>query len=236
MLEDRPEYRDLVAANRILAKEGVVDAFGHVSLRHPERPDRYVLARSLGPALVTLADLMEFEQDGTPVDQRGRAVYLERMIHGAIYEARPDVTAVVHSHAAAVLPFAVTKSTLRPLFHLASGMGRVAPVWDIRDTFGDTDLLVRDMAQGRDLARTLGASACLLMRGHGAVVAGPTLKAAVITAVYLQVNATVQLAATQLGEPTFLSDGEIAKAAAATQSPVPLDRAWEYLCLRAGAD
>ena len=235
-LEDLPEFLRLVAANRILANETVVDAFGHVSLRDPRNRERFVMSRSLSPALVELDDLMEFELDGTPVDARGRTAYGERMIHGAIYEARPDVGAVVHHHAYAVLPFAVTDEPLRPVIHTASVIGAEIPVWDIREHYGETDMLVRTIEQGRSLAAALGGNTCLLMRGHGAVVAGASVQQAVLTAVYLQVNASVLLQARALGEPRRLSDEEIARSAAAQFSPLALDRAWEYFCRRAGVD
>ena len=145
--------RQLVIANRILANEDVVDAYGHVSVRHPDHSDRYLLARSVAPELVQRGDIVEFALDGTPTGEEKRALYLERFIHGAIYEARPDVMAVVHAHAEAVLPFTVTRTPLRPVIHSGNFMGAEVPVWDIADRFGDTNLLVANMAQGRDLAR-----------------------------------------------------------------------------------
>jgi HCOMODA/2-hydroxy-3-carboxy-muconic semialdehyde decarboxylase len=231
-----PELRRVVAANRILAREGVVDAFGHVSVRDPRNPRRFVMARSRSPELVELGDLMEFELDGTPVDSRGRTAYGERMIHGAVYEARADVQSVVHTHATGVLPFTITATPLRPVIHTASIIGATIPVWDIRDRFGGTDLLVRTIEQGRDLARALAANTCLLMRGHGAVVVGSGVPQAVLTAIYLQVNANVLLEARSLGTPQALTDEEIAKATESQFSPLALDRAWEYYCARAGVD
>src|ERR1700730_2382420 len=132
---------DLVVANRILAREGVVDAFGHVSVRHPERADRYIMSRSRAPELVTADDLMVFELDGTPVDPRGRMPYAERPIHSGLYEARPDVTSVIHNHSYAVIPFSVTRAQLRPMIHVAAPMGASVRVWDIRDKFGDGEML-----------------------------------------------------------------------------------------------
>src|SRR5438034_1895787 len=155
MTDVKAAIRDLVVANRILANEDVVDAYGHVSMRHPAHAARYLLARSLSPELVERDDIMEFELDGTPVGD-SRQPYLERFIHGAIYEARPDVHAVVHAHAEAVLPFTITTTPLQPVIHSGSFMGAHVSVWDIRDNFGDTNLLVANMAQGRDLARCLG--------------------------------------------------------------------------------
>lgn len=235
-LEPLPEFRRLVAANRILANEGVVDAFGHVSVRHPREPRRFVMARSRSPALVELADLMEFERDGAAVDARGRTVYGERMIHAAVYEARPDVYSVVHDHALGLLPFTITGAPLKPVIHTASVIGAEIPVWDIRDRFGDTDMLVRTLDQGRDLAKALGANTCALMRGHGAVVAGASIQRAVLTAIYLQVNANVVMQARQLGAVTWLSDEEIEQSSATQFSPLALDRAWEYFCQRAGVE
>ena len=231
-----PEFRRVVAANRILAHEGVVDAFGHVSVRDPRDAQRFVLARSRSPALVELSDLMEFALDGTPIAARGRTPYGERMIHGAVYEARPDVMAVVHHHAYGVLPFTITGTPLKPVIHTASVIGAAIPVWDIRTAFGDTDMLVRTIEQGRDLAATLAANTCLLMRGHGAVVVGASVQQAVLTAIYLQVNANVLLEALQLGAAEGLSAEEIAQSAAAQFSPLALDRSWEYFCQRAGVD
>jgi HCOMODA/2-hydroxy-3-carboxy-muconic semialdehyde decarboxylase len=233
-LPELVEFRRLVAANRILAHENVVDAFGHVSVRDPRDAERYVMARSRSPELVEHGDLMEFALDGTPVDARGRTAYGERMIHGAIYEARSDVHAVVHNHSYAVLPFTITSEPLRPVIHTAAVIGARVPVWDIRDDFGDTDLLVRRMDQGRSLARALGTSSCALMRGHGAVVAGRSVQEAVMTAVYLQVNAEVQAQAHALGTPKPLSPAEVAAASETQLSPLALDRAWEYFCTRAG--
>jgi HCOMODA/2-hydroxy-3-carboxy-muconic semialdehyde decarboxylase len=228
--------RELVIANRILAREGVVDTFGHVSIRHPERPDHYFMSRSRAPELVTVEDLMEFELDGTPVDARGRTPYGERFIHSAMFEARPEVRSVIHNHSQTVIPFSVTNVPLRPLSHIAAPMGNDAPVWDIRDKFGDTDLLVVNMEQGRDLARVVGKGSVALMRGHGCVVAGASVREAVFTAVYLQVNARLQLDALRLGEPRYLSPGEVERATKRQFSPLALDRAWEHWRLRAGAD
>ncbi len=228
--------RELVIANRILAREGVVDAFGHVSIRHPDNPERYLLSRSRSPELITIDDIMEFSLDGEAVDLRGRTPYGERMIHGSIYEARPDVHSVIHNHAQEVVPFSVTGAPLRPIGHTCAPIGQNIPVWDISDNFGDTDMLVVTMEQGRDLARCFGQNRVALMRGHGAVVAAATLRDAVNIAVYLQVNARQQLLAMQLGEPTFLSPGEGEMASERQSSPLALDRAWEYWAHRAGGD
>ena len=235
-LAERMEFRRLVAANRILAREEVVDAFGHVSVRDPENARRYVMARSRSPELVGFADLIRFEQDGRSLDPDNRTPYGERMIHGAVYEARSDVNAVVHNHAYALLPFGITGRTLEPVVHVASVIGSKIPLWDIRTKFNETDMLVRTMDQGRDLAATLGRNTCALMRGHGAVVAAATLKQAVIAAIYLKVNAEVQLQAMAIGTPRRLSDGEVERSRATQLSPLALDRAWEYFCARAGVE
>jgi HCOMODA/2-hydroxy-3-carboxy-muconic semialdehyde decarboxylase len=230
------ELARLVAANRVLANEGVVDAFGHVSVRDPRNRERFWLSRSRSPALVELDDLMEFALDGTAVDARGRTPYGERMIHAAVYAARADVHSVVHHHAYGVLPFTITDEPLRPVVHTASVIGAEIPVWDIRARFGGTDMLVRSLEQGRDLAATLGDNTCVLIRGHGAVVVGASLERAVLTAIYLEVNANVLLEALPLGAPKPLSAEEIARSAEAQFSPLALDRSWEYFCQRAGVD
>jgi HCOMODA/2-hydroxy-3-carboxy-muconic semialdehyde decarboxylase len=230
----KDELRDLAIANRILAREGVVDAFGHVSLRHPDRPDRFLLARSRSPELVTPEDLMEFALDGTPIDARGRTPYSERFIHGAIYEKRPDVHSVIHNHSHEIIPYGITPVRLRPVLHVGGAIGEDVPVWDIRRKFGDTNMLVVNMDQGRDLAATLGRNRVALMRGHGCAVAGKTLREAVFTAVYLQVNAKLQTEAMRLSdEVEYLSPGELALTKEMLSQQVGLDRAWEYWTRRA---
>jgi HCOMODA/2-hydroxy-3-carboxy-muconic semialdehyde decarboxylase len=232
-----PELKRLVAANRILANEGVVDAFGHVSVRDPRNAERFWLSRSRSPALVELDDLMEFSLDGTAIDARGRTPYGERVIHAAVYAARKDVQSVVHNHAYDVLPFTITDESLRPVVHTASVIGAEIPVWDIRTKFGATDMLVRSIEQGRDLAAALGANTCALLRGHGAVVVGASIERAVLTAIYLQVNAKVLLQSLQLDKaPEPLSAEEIARSSETQFSPLALDRSWEYFCQRAGVD
>lgn len=224
---------ELVTANRILAREGVVDAFGHVSIRHPAFPDRYILSRARAPERIETEDLMEFSLDGVPMDAAGRKPYAERFIHGAVYEARADVLAVVHNHSPNVIPFGVTGTPLRPVMHMSASMGTHVPLWDSRATFGDTNLLVTDMEMARDLARSMGHHAVALMRGHGCVVAGRSLREVVFNAVYLEVNAELQWKATTLGAITFLSDGEIAEVLR-TRASFTYERAWEYWCYRAG--
>ena len=231
-----PILRQLVAANRILAREEVVDAYGHVSVRHPHDPSRYIMSRSRSPALVNADDMMEFAIDGTPIDGDGRTPYGERMIHGAIYEVRKDANAVVHTHSHSVIPFSISGEPIRPVIHVAGIIGTRIPVWDIRDEFGDTDMLVRTMEQGRAMARAAGECDCMLMRGHGAVINGQTLKHAVMRAIYLQVNARVQSEAMRFGRYRALSPGEVALTTDTQFSPLSLDRAWEYFCSRAGVE
>lgn len=233
---DEPEraIRELVIANRILANEGVLDAFGHISIRHQERPDRYWMARSRSPELVEAGDIMEFDLDNNPVDQRGRAMYAERPIHGCIYAARPDVMAVCHNHAHSLVPFGVTGGAIKPIWHMAAGIGSEVPIWDIREQFGDTDLLVTSNDMGRSLADKLGPRRVCLMRGHGGVVAAHDLKATVFIAIYLMVNAALLEEARAMGEVKSLSDGEIRLAAERLFTPLAQDRAWEYWCRRAG--
>ena len=228
------QLEDLVIANRILAREGVVDGFGHVSLRHPDRPDRFFMSRSRSPELVALDDIMEFDLDCNPIDQRGRTMYGERAIHGAIFQARPDVGSVVHNHAPEVIPYSVSRLPMRQIIHTAGGIGHHVPVWDIRDDFGDTDMLVRSLPQGVSLAKALGNNAAVLMRGHGCTVVGRTVRDAVRIAVYLMVNARLQTEAMRLGDVRFLSDGEISATAEMAASPLAADRVWEYWARRSG--
>ena len=226
---------ELVVANRILAREGVVDAFGHISVRHPDNPEKYLLSVSRAPELITRDDIVEFTLDGEATDLRDRTPYGERYIHGAIYEMRPDVHSVIHNHSHEIIPFGATKTTtLRPVAHVGSPIGHNVKTWDIRDKFGETNLLVVNMEQGRDLGATLGDGRVALMRGHGAVVAATNIKNAVMTAVYLQVNARLQLMTLQLGEPVYLSDAEIDNCFKSQTSPLGMDRAWEYWVARAG--
>jgi len=222
---------DIAAGSRILADLGVVDAFGHVSARHPTNPNRFLMSRSLAPALVTASDVMEFDLDGNAIDAAGRTVFLERFIHGEIYKARPDVMAVVHSHSPGVIPFTVSKVPLRPLFHNAVFLGAGAPVWEIRKEFGETDMLVRDSVRGKSLAAVLGDKSVVLMRGHGDVTIGPSVKVAVFRAYYTDVDARLQAQALSLGgEVNYLTPEEGAKADAVNL--VVLDRVWNLWKMR----
>jgi ribulose-5-phosphate 4-epimerase/fuculose-1-phosphate aldolase len=229
--------RDLVVANRILARESVVDAYGHVSVRHPDNPHRFLMASSMAPELVEPEHILEFNLDCTPVRDDGRPLYHERFIHGGIYEARGDVQAVVHAHSEDVLPFSIASAPLRPVIHSGSFMGAEVPVWDMADRFGpDTNMLVTDMEQARDLARRLGGHNVALMRGHGFSAAARSLIEVVRMAVYVPRNARVLMNALRLGgEIKPLHDGEIA-ARDAGYKPYSLEtrRAWRYWAHKAG--
>jgi ribulose-5-phosphate 4-epimerase/fuculose-1-phosphate aldolase len=215
---------DLVAANHILASEGVVDGYGHVSVRHDKSPDRFLIARSLAPELVKPEDILELDLEGNAVDLRGRKLYLERFIHSEIYKTRPDVKSVVHHHSAAVIPFGITNVPLRPVYHMAAFVGLGVPVFEIREAAGVTDMLISTPQLGRALAATLGDKPAALMRGHGAVVVGGAISEAVARSVYLQMNARLQAQAMALGgEITYLNAQEVAKLGA----PTWYDRAWE---------
>ena len=223
---------DLVYANRILADQDVLDGFGHVSARDDKDPSRFLMSRSMAPALVTSGDILEFNSDGEPIDARGRAVYLERYIHAAIYRARPDVKAIVHSHSPEVIPFGVTGTILRPVYHMSAFLGAGAPIFEIQDTGGMTDMLIRDNKLGDALAKSLGNGAVVLMRGHGYVAVGNSVPQVVFRAIYTQINARLQAAAMQLGPVKFLSPEETAKASVATERMV--SRPWELWKARVG--
>ena len=190
---------DLAAASRVLAAQGVVDGFGHVSLRHPAAPGRYLMSRSLAPALVTPDDIMEYDLDSNPINANGRASFLERFIHGEIYKARPDIQAVVHSHSPSVIPFGLVGVPMQAMFHNAAFLAAGVPVFDIREKFGATDMLVGNGEKGVALAQVMGRKDIVLMRGHGSVACGPTLQSAVFRAVYTEVNARIQHWAAALG-------------------------------------
>jgi len=228
---DAALLEDMVIGSRILADFGVLDGFGHVSARHPTNPTHFLMARSLAPALVTADDIMEFDLDGNAVDARGRTVFLERFIHSEIYKARPDVMGVVHTHSAGVIPFSVTKVPLRAMFHNPSFLAAGVPVWDIRKDFGETNMLVNDSAKGKSLAQTLGDKSVVLMRGHGDVTVGPSVKMAVFRAYYTDVNAKLQSQAIALGgEINYLTPGEGEQAD--KTNFVVLDRIWNLWKMR----
>jgi len=222
---DPPQLEDLVIGSRILAELGVLDAFGHVSMRHPGNPQRFLMSRSLAPALVTADDIMEFDLESNPIDARGRSVFLERFIHSEVFRARPDVMSVVHTHSAGVIPFSVSSVPLRAMYHNPAFLAAGVPVFDIRKDFGTTDMLVRNREIGRALAQTLGDKPVALMRGHGDVVVGPSVRVAVFRAYYTDVDARLESQAIALGgEVVYLTPEEGAKADA-TNLQV-MDRAW----------
>ena len=229
--------KDLVIANRILAKEDVVDAYGHISVRNPDNPKHFFLSRSLSPELVEPDDIVELGLDGQPVRDETRPLYLERFIHAAIFESRPDIHAVVHAHAEDTLPFGIAQATaLRPVIHSGSFIGANVPVWDIADKFGDTNLLVTNIAQGRDLAKCLGNNSVALMRGHGFASAGRSLIEVVRMSVYLPRNARALIKAKALGgEIKYLRQGEI-DARNTGYSPYSPEtwRAWEFWANKCG--
>jgi HCOMODA/2-hydroxy-3-carboxy-muconic semialdehyde decarboxylase len=205
---------DLVVASRTLAEHGVIDAYGHASVRSPSNPQRYLMARNLAPELVHEADILEFDLDSNPLDANGRAVYQERFIHGAIYKARPEVMAVVHNHSPSVVPFACTGHAMRPIFHMSAFIGLGVPSWDIRDAQKGTDMLVKTPYLGEHLAKCLGNHPAVLMRGHGSTVVAENLQRAVGRAIYLEMNARMQFQATLLAGPAgkivFMDDAEVA--------------------------
>jgi HCOMODA/2-hydroxy-3-carboxy-muconic semialdehyde decarboxylase len=227
MSADPALISDLVVANHILYDHGVVDAFGHVSARHDQHPDRFLLARNMAPGNVTAADILEFHLDGSPVDPQGPRPYLERFIHGAIYAARSDVTAIVHSHSHSIVPLSISKELrLRAVSHMAGFIGIEAPMFEIRDAAGPaTDLLIRTPELGRALAKSLGAANIVLMRGHGSTVTAPSVRLAVYRAVYAELNARYQAEAMRHGPITPLTADEAAACAAATEGQV--QRPWE---------
>jgi ribulose-5-phosphate 4-epimerase/fuculose-1-phosphate aldolase len=205
---------DLVAANRILYKQGVVDGFGHISVRHPERADRFLMAASLAPGRVTKDDIMEFDLDGNAIDRRGRSIYSERFIHSEIYKARSDVKAVMHSHSPTVIPFGVSQVPLRPVLNSAGFLAPKVPVFEMREVPGPRrGLLVNDATTGKALAQVLGDRPVALMRGHGNVVVGPDVRRVVTRAIYTEVNARLLWQAITLGGPIVTIDEEEAKAA-----------------------
>lgn len=217
---------DLVAASRVLAQHEVLDAYGHVSARGDRRPERFVMSRALAPALVTAADLMELDADSEPRPGDQRKGFIERYIHGEIYRSRPEVMAIVHSHSASVIPFGVTRTRLRPVYHMGAFLWSGTPVFEIRNVRPENDLLVRDRSLGEALAGSLGGCSCVLMRGHGMTVVGESVPEAVFRAIYTEMNARLQLQARLLDGPIeFLSDEEGRRATAANRGT--LERPWE---------
>lgn len=223
---------DLVIANHILVNQGVLDGFGHISVRHDREPGRFLIARSMAPGLVTADDIVSCDLDGQVHDARGRKTYVERFIHSEIYRARPDVMAVIHSHSPAVIPFGVTGARLRPICHMSGFLGAQTPVFEIRHAAGESsDLLIRNQALGKALADSLGTSAVALMRGHGNVVVGFSIQQVVFRAIYTESNARLQSEAMRLGEVNFLTPEE-AKATS-DMNDEHLDRPWQVWKKRA---
>jgi HCOMODA/2-hydroxy-3-carboxy-muconic semialdehyde decarboxylase len=224
---DAALLEDLVAANRILVDQGVLDGFGHVSIRHPKDPGRYLMARNVAPELVTAEDILEYDLDSNAIDAKGQRTFLERFIHGEVYKARPDVQAVIHSHSPSVVPFGISRHPLKSVFHMSGFLAAGVPTWDIREAVGGpTNMLVSTIPLGRQLAAKLADRPVVLMRGHGNVVVGPNLKIAVYRAVYTEVNARLQLQAEGLGGPlNFLTpeEGKLADETIMTQ----IDRPWQ---------
>jgi len=214
---------DLVAANRILAEHGVIDAYGHVSMRSPDDPKRFFLARAIAPETVQAEDILEYDLDARALDARGRDSVNERFIHSEIYRARPDVMSVVHNHSPSVVPFSVTGVKMRALFHMASFIGDGLPVFEIRKVQKGTDLLVRNPKLGKALAKTLGAKPAALMRGHGSVTVGENLQRAVGRSVYLEQSARMQMQALLLSKSITYLDAAEVKASAPVQD---YKRAW----------
>jgi ribulose-5-phosphate 4-epimerase/fuculose-1-phosphate aldolase len=225
---------DLVLASHILANEGVLDGFGHVSARNPDAPDRFFLSRARAPELVQAEDILEFGPDSEPVTPTSSRVFAERVIHGSLYRQRPDVMAVCHHHAPSMLPFCITEIPLEPVFHLGATMGETVPVWDSQDEFGDTNLLVSTEAQGLSLAKALGDNWTVLMRRHGATVVGCGVRELVFRSIYGARNADILGRALLMGKVTTLTPGERKAAGTFNLTPIALDRAWEQWARRAG--
>jgi ribulose-5-phosphate 4-epimerase/fuculose-1-phosphate aldolase len=216
---------DLVTANRILAMEGILDGLGHVSVRNPGDPSRFLLARSIAPELVTAGDILEYNANGEPLDARGRDSYRERFIHSEIYRLRPDVQAIVHCHTPSLIPFAASDVPMRAMYHMAAFVADGVPVFDIRKAAGVTDLLVKDAPLGRALAKTLGTKAAVLMRGHGAVIVATSIPNVVGRSVYLDLNARAQLQAIQIGGKLTYVEADEAKLR--MSDPNEYSRAWD---------
>jgi ribulose-5-phosphate 4-epimerase/fuculose-1-phosphate aldolase len=233
------ERDDLVLAYRILAAHGVVDAYGHASLRTANNPQRYLLARAMAPELVSADDIVEFDLDSNAVTDPGVALYLERYIHGEIFKRRPDINAVVHNHSPSVIPFGVTAVPLRPLFNTGAFIGEGVPTFEIRDFQESGDLIIKTPHLGESLAKTLGARPAALMRGHGAVVVGESLMLAVVRSVYLELSAKLQMQAMQIAGPgghiVYLDAREVAATSGRQASAGTWRRTWDLWCIKARA-
>src|SRR3984957_2818607 len=220
--------QELALANRILANEGVLDAFGHISLRHPTHPDRYLISRYGAAELMQPEDILELTLDSKPVAPTSARLFSELVIHGCIYQARPDVHSVCHHHAVSVLPYCITGVELVPVMHLGASLGGKVPFWDSRDEFGDTPLVVTKPEEGQSLARALGAQWMVLLRRHGATVAGRSLRECVFRSIYTCRNAELQSRAMGIGSISTLSAGEAELCSSHSLTPRTLGRAWEY--------
>jgi ribulose-5-phosphate 4-epimerase/fuculose-1-phosphate aldolase len=223
---DRRDLEDLAAASRILADQGVFDAAGHTSMRHPAEPGIFLMSRSLAPALVTANDIMELTLDGEPRDAKGRTPFVERFLHAEIYRKRPDVMAIAHGHSTAVIPFGLTTTPMRATYHNAAFLAAGVPVFDIRDKFGSSDIVISSPERGAALAEALGDKPVVLLRAHGFVAVGPSVPAAVFRAVFTEVSARVQLQAAALGGPIAALDEEEGRKADAINLAT-LGRSWE---------
>ena len=223
---DRRDLEDLAAASRILADQGVFDAAGHTSMRHPAEPGIFLMSRSLAPALVTANDIMELTLDGEPRDATGRTPFVERFLHAEIYRKRPDVMAIAHGHSTAVIPFGLTTTPMRATYHNAAFLAAGVPVFDIRDKFGSSDIVISSRERGAALAEALGDKPVVLLRAHGFVAVGPSVPAAVFRAVFTEVSARVQLQAAALGGPIAALDEEEGRKADAINLAT-LGRSWE---------
>ena len=219
---------ELSLANRILAHEGIVDAFGHISVRHPTDPGRFLISRHRAPELVAPEDILEYTLDTEPVHPTTFRHYGERVIHGCIYQARPDVMAVCHHHAPAMMPYAISRAAMVPVYHLGASMGFTVPFWDSRDDFGSTALVLVKPEEGRSLAKTLGKGWTVLMGRHGATAAGKSIRECVFRTIFSCKNAELQTQARLLGHVEPLDEKEVELAAAYNLRPGPLERAWEY--------
>jgi ribulose-5-phosphate 4-epimerase/fuculose-1-phosphate aldolase len=218
----------LAVANRVIAGQGIIDAFGHISVRHPQNPERYLVARSRSPQLVTPEDILEYDLDSNPVHPTQHSHYSERVIHGAIYQQRPDVMCVCHHHAPAFMPLVITRTDYVPVFHLGAIGGIKPPFWDQREHFGDTNMLVRTAEEGRSLANALGSHWMVLMVRHGVTTAGRSIPENVFRCVFSCQNAEYQVRSMSIGQLSILSPGETSMAGKLGSDPVSINRAWEY--------
>ena len=224
---------EIVTANKILAREDVVDSFGHISVRHPDNPNHFLMSRARAPDCVEKDDIMEVTLEGELIGDDDRQPYLERFIHGTVFESRPDVHSVVHNHSPSVIPFGATGTVIKPIVHMAASIGHEVPIWDSQTKFGDTNLLIANLDMGRDFAQFMGLHRSALMRGHGSVVVGTNIRHAVHVSIYLELGARLQMEAMRMGNVTYLTNGEVDKIIARTAS-YTINRAWENWCRRAG--